>query len=469
MYLKTINLLIGLVWFISLNAQTISGRFTEMPNQHIQLVGFNGFSTTQLAAFTTDSLGFFSCEYPNSYTGAGLLVGPTKNKFVLLLSGENIVLKGSSLLATESITIVRGTENQLFEQYAQEHPRREQALSAWVYLEKIYALDSLFIHQNAPRTLIEAEKQRIAAEDVEFLNALPENSYAHWFLPLRKLVSAIPTIAQYRPTEIPETIAALRAIDYTDNRLYHSGILKDVLEGHFWLLENSDKPLDSVFLEMQTSIDVLLENLSPNEQRYNELTEYLFNLLEQRSLFKASEYLAVKILANNSCTVNANLEHQLEQYRKMKLGNTAPNILFDAACSAPGYSKQPLSLDALTSEYTVVVFGSSWCSTCVQELPKISTHYQQWKAQGVEVVFVSLDENQTLFESFTQIFPFISVCDFKKWESAPVKDYHVYATPTYYLLNKNREIIVRPKSIEQINAWVDWYLVKGNPLPAVNK
>ena len=33
-------------------------------------------------------------------------------------------------------------ENKWFEQYAQEHPRREQALSAWVYLEKIYKLDA---------------------------------------------------------------------------------------------------------------------------------------------------------------------------------------------------------------------------------------------------------------------------------------------------------------------------------------
>jgi hypothetical protein len=39
---------------------------------------------------------------------------------------------------------MQGYENQAFEKYAQEQPRREQALSAWIYLEKIYALDSLF-------------------------------------------------------------------------------------------------------------------------------------------------------------------------------------------------------------------------------------------------------------------------------------------------------------------------------------
>jgi hypothetical protein len=43
-----------------------------------------------------------------------------------------------------------------------------------------------------------------------------------------------------------------------------------------------------------------------------------------------------------------------------------------------------------------------------------------------------------------------------------VKDYYVFGTPTVYLLNNKREIILRPTSIDQVDAWVDWVLVKGN-------
>ncbi|MDC1370859.1 hypothetical protein N8289_03350, partial [Flavobacteriales bacterium] len=73
-----------------------------------------------------------------------------------------------------------------------------------------------------------------------------------------------------------------------------------------------------------------------------------------------------------------------------------------------------------------------------------------------------LDENKQMFNNFTAIFPFISVCDFKKWESQPVKDYYVFGTPTMYLLDKNRKIILRPNSVKQMDSWVDWFLVKGN-------
>jgi hypothetical protein len=31
-----------------------------------------------------------------------------------------------------------------------------------------------------------------------------------------------------------------------------------------------------------------------------------------------------------------------------------------------------------------------------------------------------------------------------------------------YLLDKKREIILRPNSVKQVDAWVDWVLVQGN-------
>ena len=52
-----------------------------------------------------------------------------------------------------------------------------------------------------------------------------------------------------------------------------------------------------------------------------------------------------------------------------------------------------------------------------------------------------------------------------EWNSPIAKDYYVFGTPTMFLLDNNRKIILRPNSVNQMDAWVDWYLVKGNPLP----
>lgn len=402
--------------------------------------------------------------YSKADYGVGYLMSADEKPLFVILSGEDIEIQGEALNYIETIKVVKGQENQWFEQYAKEHPRREQALSAWIYLEKIYLLDPLFAAQKTPNQSIQNEKNRIKDEDAAFLASLPKDSYVSWFLPTRKLVSTVSVVAQYRAEEIPSILAAFRNMDYTDQRLYKSGLFKDAIENHFWLLENSGKSLDSVYLEMQKSIDAMMARLIKDEKKLNEVTDFLFDLLERHSLFQASEYLAIKVLNETSCTINSDLTKQLESYRAMKKGNIAPDIIFSGDNFAPGYGQNnaPNKLSDLKNKYTVVVFGASWCPKCTEELLEIAKHYSKWKAQGVEVVFVSLDENKEMFKNFTSIFPFISFCDYQKWNSTAAKDYYVFGTPTMYLLSDKREILLRPNSVSQMDSWVDWYLIQGN-------
>ena len=465
--MKKLKAIIALLLFICVSAfaqNSITGTFPNLANQQIILVGFNGFDTYAIDSTQANEKGEFNLKFSKNDYGMGYLLSADNKSFLVILSGESLKVKGESLAIAESIEIIVGKQNKLFEQYASEHPRREQCLSAWDYLAKIYKKDSLFSVNVVPKQAIEKEKQRIKTEDSLFLANLPKSSYLSYYLPLRKLVSSVSTIAQYRTEEIPATIQAFREIDYTDKRLYKSGLLKEVTESHFWLIENSGRSLDSVYIEMNKSIDILVENLMSDEQKLNEITEYLFKFLEKRSLSRASEYLALKLLNEQGCTINNDFAAQLESYRAMKKGNIAPDFDFKKDIIAPRYdaSKQPKKLSDLKSKYSVIVFGASWCPQCPQELSQIAKKYAKWKEQGVEVVFVSLDENEYLFKSFARVFPFISLCDYQKWKSPVAKNYYVFATPTLYLLNNKREILLRPNSVSQLDSWIDWYLVQGN-------
>jgi peroxiredoxin len=411
-----------------------------------------------------DENGNFSLHYADKDYGMGYLKSEEDKPFILILGGEDITLKGEAFSMPQSIEILKGEDNQLFGRYASEHPRREQALSAWDYLYRIYSQDSLFSIHAKPVEAIGQEKQRIKAEDQAFLDGLDQQSYVSWFLPVRKLVSSVSTIAQYRTEEIPGAIDAFRQLDYTDRRMYKSGLLRDALDAHIWLIENSGRSLDSVFIGMNISIDHMIDNLLADEEKLNEITDYLFNLLEQRSLFAASEYLALKVLNEVSCTIDASLASKLESYRAMKKGNTAPEIIIQGDVLAPGYAPQeiPDNLNQITTEYTLLVFGASWCPNCSAELREIAGKYSTWKLQGVEVVFVSLDTEKSAFEAYAKDFPFISFTDYQKWETQAAKDYHVFATPTMFLLNSNRKIILRPNSARHMDAWVEWVLEQGN-------
>lgn len=455
------------VCVLSLNAyaqHTITGNFPLLASQQVRLIGFEGFDIYTIDSTKVSEQGIFTLKYAYKDQGMGYLAAEDNKAYFVVLAQEDIQLKGEVFSVSESIATLSGKVNKLFVQYATEHPKREQALSAWVYLQKIYRGDSLFAIQKYPQQAIETEMQRIKQEDLDFLNNLNANSYIHWYLPVRKLVNSVSTVAQYRTEDIPASIGAFRNINYTDPRLYKSGLLKDVIESHFWLIENSGRSLDSVFIEMKISIDRMFENLLTDEKKLNEITSYLFKLLEQRSLFGASEYLALKLLNQVAYTIDSDLSSQLESYRAMKKGNIAPDFAFKGDYLAPGYipANSPKKLSDIKSKYTVVVFGASWCPTCPEEISQIARLYNKWKTYKVEVIFVSLDEDQSVFKNFAGIFPFISICDYQKWNSPVVIAYHVFATPTMYLLDDKRQILLRPNSVKQLDSWVDWYLVQGN-------
>lgn len=446
-----------------LTAQTIAGNFNLLANEKIELVGFEGLNTYHIDSTTIGEDGTFRLNFGSTDYGMGLLQSPADQKpLVIVLSGEEVRLRGEALSLTGSIEVNRGSQNKWFVQYATEQPKREQALNAWLFLEKMYSRDSLFSVQKDPIKAIEQEKDRLQKEESYFLNSLPQDSYVRWFLPIRKLVSTLSVVAQHRVEEIPATTAALREINYADDRLYKSGLFREAIENHVWFIENSAGPLDTVFKELNISIDIILEQLRERPQRLNEVTDHLFNLLERRSLFRSAEYLALKVLGDEGCSVDDKVAKQLETYRAMKIGNIAPDLEFSGKMLTKNHSREtvPQKLSDLQSPYILVVFAAGWCPMCVRELPDMIKLYDKWSAEGVEVIVVSLDHTEEDFLQFADKMPFLSVCDFKGWDSPMAESYYVFGTPTMFLLNEQREILLRPNSVEHMNAWVDWFLLK---------
>jgi thiol-disulfide isomerase/thioredoxin len=461
---EIVSFFVCINFLIVANAQTITGYLPLTAHQSILLEGFDGLKSYPVSSTRVDSSGHFILSYAAMDYGVGTLSAGDETPCILMLNGEDIEIKGQSLGNPMSISITQGHENQWFQKYGKEQPKREQALSVWTFLKEMYTSDSLFSMQQEPKTSIQKEIQRLQEEDAAYLNRLPMDSYVRWYLPVRKLVSSVSTIAQYRTEEIPAAISTFRKLDYSDPRLYKSGLFKEAIESHFWLLANSGRSLDSAFIEMKISIHAMMEHLAHDEQKLNEVTAYLFDLLERRSFFEASEYLALKVLNETSCTIDNDLAKQLETYRVMRKGNIAPDILIEGDFLASGYTPGdvPQKLSDIGSSYMLVVFGASWCPKCVEELPEISKIYDKWKKQGVVVIYISLDDDKEAHSKLVKEFPFISYCDYRKWESTIVKDYYVFATPTIYLLDNQRKILLRPKSVKQVDAWVDWYLVQGN-------
>jgi thioredoxin-related protein len=51
-------------------------------------------------------------------------------------------------------------------------------------------------------------------------------------------------------------------------------------------------------------------------------------------------------------------------------------------------------------------------------------------------------------------FTFPNVCGMKQWESPVAKDYRVTKTPAFFLLDNTGKIVLKPKGIREVQAFL---------------
>ena len=221
-----------------------------------------------------------------------------------------------------------------------------------------------------------------------------------------------------------------------------------------------------MYVEIGISVDAILASLKGEEDSFHQVIAYLFELFEKRSLTQASEYLALKVLQDPENQLPPRLARQLETYRAMKLGTKVPEIQFSGDVLLQGNPiPYPNRLSEVSAPYRLVIFGASWCPACNEEMAQLIPLYEKWNSYGVEVVFVSMDTDPLAFKEYAKGMPFIAFSDYKSWDTQAAQDYFVSSSPSFYLLDAQQQLLLRPNSVKQMDAWVDWKLGEAGEKP----
>ena len=426
-------------------AQTIQGAFPQLKNNEIVLKGYDGFAEKELAQTTSDSLGKFTLNYPKNYIGAAILQPKGASSLIVLLHNENFQMKWDDLQDFNTLQFTNSSENNAFALVIAVNQEAEPKLSGLKYLLPQY--------QKQPKEYKWLQQEIANQEDrfPNFLKSLPTNSYAAYYLQLRKLIIDMPLTANRYIERMPQHEIDFMKINFDDDKLWTSGLLAELLNGFYQLME-SHLDLEEVTEHCNRATDVWLKSLANNSTKQQAVAEHVFKWLEKRSLLQAAEYLAKVMLNQTHCVLSEKSINLFEQYRKMGIGNTASNIIFDNKKNILKIK----DLKSINSKYKLVIFGASWCPNCQIDFPKWKENYVALKEKyDLEIVYISIDTDKKVFEDYYKESPFITFCDYKGWKTQAAKAYYVFATPTYILLDKDLKVLAKLQSPEHMQAWLE--------------
>lgn len=418
-------------------SQSIKGHVSQASNKEVVIIGYYGLLEKELGKTICDGLGNFEIQYSKDYKGAALLRIQNVTSLIVLLNNEHFELEWSNIEDFKTLQFKNSRENTFFTDGIYINQEVEQKLSGLNYLLPMYK------NQKKEESWLIEEIQFQSKVFFDYIQKLPKESYVKSYLKYRKFLGDVQlTLERYKEkNRLFQHEIAFKKIDFTDEALWNSGLLKDLLNGYYQVLTLfEDKEI--IIKKGIEANQIWLKKLENNPIKQKEIAEYCFTLYENKGLTQLSEHIALSMLNNSKCILSDKQTNLFEQYRKLSVGSTAPNIAL----------KDSLNLKELKSDFKLVVFGATWCPQCQTDYPSLVGESKKIKEKyNIEVIYISLDTDINSYNSYFKDSPFITFCDGKGWETISAKEYFVPATPTYYLLDNQLKIIFKPSNPKEIS------------------
>ncbi|MDG5490862.1 TlpA disulfide reductase family protein [Psychroserpens sp. SPM9] len=141
------------------------------------------------------------------------------------------------------------------------------------------------------------------------------------------------------------------------------------------------------------------------------------------------------------------LTKELLAYKNNALGNKAIN--FDLAITKDGKTITTTLHDLDIANQYLVIFWSSTCGHCLDELPKVKALLANNKS--IKVIAFGLEDEADNWQKKIAEYPdFIHVLGLEKWDNPTANAYGIESTPSYFILDKDKTITAKPYDVEAL-------------------
>jgi peroxiredoxin len=243
-------------------------------------------------------------------------------------------------------------------------------------------------------------------------------------------------------------------IELTDERLLRTPILQARLNTFFTnvLIQSAD----SIYKE----IDKIIGKVRNNYKVFQFISVYLFNHFRESEIM-GHDAIVVKLaddiyLSGKADWVSKDfkddLRKQVDRIRPNLIGKKAQDLVMDS------YKGIFVSLYDVKKEFTILYFWEPDCGHCKEATPKLKDYYDKAKNQGVEVFAVCTTAEKAKWEKYIEEnkLDWINGWDPERRSNFGYY-YNVESTPMVYILDRNKTIIAKKLSVEDIPSFIGNY------------
>lgn len=315
-----------------------------------------------------------------------------------------------------------------------------------------------------------AAKKELAGQETKMKQYLRETSEANKGTLLGAIARAVIPVETPAPsvppgTHNPDSVSRLLSyiyykdhffdnIDFTEPGLIRSPVLGGKLEQFF----------RQVVIQMPDSInreaDRLLEKSAVNSDMFQYVAVWMMNRFATSEIMGHDAvvvHLADKVyLAGKAPWASeeyiSDLRKRVERLRPNLIGMKAPELLMGS------FAGHYVSLYDVKADFTILYFWEPDCGHCKEATPKLKEYYDRNRSSGIEVFAVCTQHDKEKWEKYI-------VDNGLSWINGWDPDrmsrfdflYNVESTPLIYILDRDKKIIAKRLSVEDIPSFIDTY------------
>jgi len=405
--------------------------------------------------------GVFSGQ-ENLPQGIYMVVLPGRNYFEFLASDDqNFSITCDYDDYFNTLRFTGSDENSAFIEYQKKWSslqRQAQALSGRIQNNK----------QNSDSLKIISEKQKQLEELMKsYLRITAEKNKGNLLsvFVISMLPVEIPEFTVPKGTHNPDSVRwVLRYnynkdhffdnLDLTDERLLRTPLLYARLDAFFRnvVIQYPDS--------INKAIDRVIAKCQDNSKVFQFVAVYLFNHFRESEIM-GHDAVIVKLADDIYLSGKADwithefrddLAKQVELIRNNLIGMKARNLVMDS------YKGVFVSLYDIEKDFTILYFWEPNCGFCKEVTPKLKTFYEKAKDEGIEVFAVCTIDDKPLWLKYIEEHGLTWI---NGWDPERLTHfdfyYNVQATPLIYILDRDKTIIAKKISVEDIPSFIDNY------------